>query len=268
MAEDVPNGVAASTYYIRHRNALLVQAEMSPLFVDYYLHLNDLQQRPLREVDRMEKDLLAALVLYASSRPWNEQFAWTINLKSPRANLFAAVDNEEGQVVGTIFEEGVRETQTSQFFAESVRRNQERQRSVTEFDGSSILEACEHHFLQSEQRTARLFELPEEHFLLVAAQPDCDLEWLNTLSSDEAKQILESEECSPLEERRYVWSCGCSHDRLVQLTSAACQQDDSDLFDGNNTLAVTCPRCGSSYRITREMVEAFRAGKTQGYGSS
>jgi molecular chaperone Hsp33 len=260
MSRSVENGVSVRSSYIRHRNVLAIDAELSPLFVDYYLHLNDIHLRPDPEIDRMEKDLLAALLLYACSRPWNEQFAWTLNIADPSVNLFAAVDNDPGHVIGTVFQEGVRETERSQFFAESVRGNEERHRSVVEFDSVSILRACETLFMQSEQRHVRLFEFKEERYLMLGAQPDCEIDWLKQLRPDEAEEVLETEECSLLEERRYVWSCGCGHDRLVQLTAAATRSDPSEIFGEDHTVAVTCPRCGRRYRITREMVEAYRSG--------
>lgn len=263
MSSPVENGVLVRSYYIRHRNVLAVEAELSPLFVDYYLHLNDIHLRPDPVADGMEKDLLAALLLYAGSRPWNEQFAWTVNLADPRVNLFAAADNNPGHVIGTIFQEGVRETDTSQFFAESVRKNEERHRSVVEVGSGSILGACEHFFRQSEQRETRFFEFSDERYLMLSAQPDCDLDWLRHLEAGAAETVLESEDYSHLEERRYVWSCGCSHDRLVRLTAAATRHDPEEIFGADHTVAVTCPRCGRRYRITREMVDATRAGDSE-----
>ncbi len=260
MSSTVENGVSVRSYYIRHRNVLAVQADLSPLFVDYYLHLNDIHLRPDPEADEMEKDLLAALLLYACSRPWNEQFAWTLNLAHPQVNLFAAADNDPGHLIGTIFKEGVRETRTSQFFAETVRKSEERQRSVVEFESRSVLRACEHFFQQSEQRPTRFFQFKDERYLMLSSQPDCDIDWLRKVDDTIAEAILETEDYSQLEERRYTWACGCSHDRLVQLTASATRGDPGEIFGEDNTLAVTCPRCGSRYRITREMVEAFRSG--------
>ena len=35
------NGAVVTADFVRHRNVLLLQADMGPLFVDYYLHLAD-----------------------------------------------------------------------------------------------------------------------------------------------------------------------------------------------------------------------------------
>ena len=37
--EDIPEFTTVESVYVRGRNCLLLQADFSPLFVDYYLHL-------------------------------------------------------------------------------------------------------------------------------------------------------------------------------------------------------------------------------------
>ncbi|MEO0453631.1 MAG: disulfide bond chaperone [Verrucomicrobiota bacterium] len=257
MSDPDSASIQAHSHFIRHRNVLMVTAELSPLYVDYYLHLNDTGLRPEPQHDEMEKDLLAIILLYATSRPWNEQFAWTLNFQDPLVNLFAAADNEEGSIIGTLFEDGVKESPHSMFYSESVRGNQPRHRSVVEFATSDVLTACEQFFSQSEQRTTRLFSLPNEKYIMLAAQPDYDQDWLQSLKLSDMVSLRAQEECSPLENRTYQWKCVCSQDAILRL-AAATNQDD-ELFGGEDSLAATCPRCGRKYRLTREMVEAYKA---------
>ena len=74
--------------FVRHRNALLVRGQFTPLYTDYYLHLMQHAIRPPRELDQMLKDALAILSLHRVARPWAESLAWTVSLQAPLVNLF------------------------------------------------------------------------------------------------------------------------------------------------------------------------------------
>ena len=69
--------------FVRKRNCLLLRADFSPLFVDYYLHLMQHKQRNAEAEDTMFKQLLAFFTLHLVSRPWQEYHAWTLNIKAP-----------------------------------------------------------------------------------------------------------------------------------------------------------------------------------------
>ena len=54
--------------FVRHRNALLVRGQFTPIYTDYYLHLMQHGIRPPVELDQMLKDTLAMLVLHLVAR--------------------------------------------------------------------------------------------------------------------------------------------------------------------------------------------------------
>ena len=103
------SGAAVTADFIRHRNVLLLQADMGPLFVDYYLHLADQGIRHTPAQDAQLKQALTAFTLHAAARPRNEHLSWTIGLQNPPLNLFMAGDNEDCTVTGRLFTENVRE---------------------------------------------------------------------------------------------------------------------------------------------------------------
>ena len=57
---DQPQGLEVRTYFVRERNALVARADFGELFVDYYLHLAQIERRSRPAEDTMMKEALAA----------------------------------------------------------------------------------------------------------------------------------------------------------------------------------------------------------------
>jgi molecular chaperone Hsp33 len=129
-------------------------------------------------------------------------------------------------------------------------------RSVVSFQGGNPFRAIEQFYAQSEQRPARYFCHHEEDFVLVTAQPGCDLSWLESLTDEQIRALDDIEKLSLLEQRRYRWECGCTEQRLLDALAPRMQENPADLFGGEETLRAECPRCGKRYLITRETLEA------------
>lgn len=252
-------GLTVSTLFVRSRNVLLARAEFSDLFVDYYLHLSQQQMRPAPEADAMFKRALAAFVLHCASRPRTELTAWTINFQQPLLNLFLTGDNGVGTVAGRTFEENVRELPENLFYADVVRVGQPLRRSTVSFTGADPIAAAEKFYAQSEQRTARYFQLGEEAFTMVSEHPDCDVAWLNGLTAERVREMDRQETLVPIETRVYRWHCGCNQERMLEVLAPAMKQDPEGLFGDEEKIEIRCPRCGARYAITREAMEAFMA---------
>ena len=77
------DGSPVTVDFIRHRNVLLVQVDLGPLFTDYYLHLADHHLRHTPEQDAIFKGMLAVFALHCAARPQGEHIAWTVNLQNP-----------------------------------------------------------------------------------------------------------------------------------------------------------------------------------------
>ena len=256
-------GIVATTEFVRHRNVLMSRARLSDLYLDYYLHLADSGMHVAEEHDRPFKSMLAAFVLHCVSRPRNELIAWTINLQTPRLNLFATADNEVGSVVGRVFVENVKEGAHNLFFCETIRNvrghYETPRRSTVDFEGPDILAAVELFYERSEQRPGRLFDLGDENFALLSAHPDCDLGWLRAVTLDEVRELARTETLAPIEKRAYRWRCGCSEERILKVLAPTMRQDPESLFGGEEFIATQCPRCGVLYRISRQAMEAWLA---------
>lgn len=240
--------------FVRHRNALLVRGQFTSIYTDYYLHLMQHSIRPPAELDQMLKDTLALLTLHLVARPWAETIAWTANLRAPRINLFVTGSSTEESITGRVFTEDVREPDRNFFYSQTTTVESKGPRlSTMEVIGKDPVEWISQYYEQSEQRPARAFRLEDENFVLIAAQPDCDLEWLEGLDDTAVAKILETEETSVLETRRFRFHCGCTLDKILPILGGWKDRLD-DLFGEDKSINIQCPRCAARYEVTREMI--------------
>lgn len=244
--------------FVRHRNALMIRANFTGLFTDYYIHLMDHKIRHHPELDLMLKEHLAMLSLYLTTRPWAETTGWTVNLRAPRVNLFAAGGCTQEAIVGRLFTEDVREPDRHYFYSQTTSPYQKEPRlSTMEMESRQPLEWFEAFYHQSEQRPGRAFHMGDDDYTVVVAQPDCDLDWLASLDVDAVRQMEQTEECKLLEVRRLRFFCGCDLNKILPLLSSWKNRLDV-LFGEDETIKVQCPRCAAVYPVTREMVRDFQ----------
>ena len=240
--------------FVRHRNALLVRGQFTPIYTDYYLHLMQHGIRPPVELDQMLKDTLAMLVLHLVARPWAESVAWTANLRAPRINLFVTGSSFEEAITGRVFTEDVREPDRNFFYSQTTTPESKQARlSTLEIEGKDPIVWLSQYYDQSEQRPARAFRLEDENFAIVAAQPDCDLDWLAALDAAAVAQITATEETTLLESRRFRFHCGCTLDKILPILGGWKDRLD-ELFEGDEFINIQCPRCAAKYHVTREMI--------------
>ena len=250
-------GLEVRTYFVRERNALLARADFGELYVDYYLHQGQYGYNHQPDHDGMLKEALAALTLHCASRPWNEAWAWTMHFQEPLMNLFVTGDNRRGIIVGQIFTENVKNDGRNLLYADVVRERGESRRSAIQFGAAEPFDVIEEFYSQSEQRPARYFSLGPEDFVMVSAQPGCDLDWFNALDDDKIRSIDETETLSLLEQRSYRWGCGCTQERMFSILAPIMRTDPKGLFGEEDVLRISCPRCGALHTVTREALEAY-----------
>jgi molecular chaperone Hsp33 len=94
---------------------------------------------------------------------------------------------------------------------------------------------------------------------MVTAQPHCDMKWFEALDDAAIRRLDETEQLSLLEQRRYRWECGCDQERMLGVLGSLMRADPEGLFGGEESLRMSCPRCGARFVITRESLEAYIA---------
>ena len=260
MPPDSPEQVPVEEFtrvesiFVRHRNVLAVRAQFTPIYTDYYLHLMQHELRHAEELDQMLKDFLAGLTLHLVARPWAEAIAWTANLRAPRVNFFVTGSSIHENLTGRLFTEDVREPDRNLFYSQTTTPNASEPRlSTLEVDGRDPLQWVEQYYTQSEQRPARLFRLPDETFVLLAAQPDFDEEWFHAVGAEDIARLETYEETKLLETRRFRYHCGCDLEKILPILGSWRDRPEA-LFGEGETITIQCPRCAARYRVTREML--------------
>jgi len=261
-----PGGAVVTVDFVRGRNVLLTRADLSPLFVDYYLHLAEHGIKQAPEHDRLLKESLAAFALHCAARPRHEHLAWTINFQEPLVNLFLVGDNDDCTIAGRVFTENVRVAEHNVFYSDIAagRVGAVPRRSIVNFEGTDAFRVAEVFYATSEQRIARYFDLGEDNFAMLTAHPDCDEKWLRAVDLTGVRALAATEHLTPIERRSYVWRCGCNQQKILGTLAAAAREDMAAVFGSDESIRVTCPRCAASYVITREAMEAFLAPRAPG----
>ena len=118
-------------------------------------------------------------------------------------------------------------------------------------ESTDPLEWIQHFYDQSEQRPGRAFRLPDDTYVLVAAQPDFDEEWFESLTPALVAKISDVEETKILETRKFKFHCGCSLARILP-TLSAWKDKPEELFGDDANLSLQCPRCAKKYLVTRK----------------
>ncbi len=240
--------------FVRHRNALLLRGQFTPLYTDYYLHLMRHGIRHRAELDQMLKDAMAMLALHLVARPWAETIAWTANLRAPRMNLFVTGGSVQEAITGRIFTEDIRESDRNLLYSHATATNLREPRATNlEIVGRDPIAWMSQYYEQSEQRPGRAFRLDDENFALVAAQPDCDMPWFDSLDEAAVANIDTTQETKLLETRRFRFECGCTLEKILPVLGGWKDRLD-ELFAGKDDLTVECPRCAAKYRVTRVML--------------
>lgn len=253
--EAVAEFTTVQAVFVRQRNCLLLRADMSPLYVDYYLHLMQHGLRNAETEDGVVKKLLAYFTLHLVSRPWQEYHAWTFNTCTPSAaNYFISGSSVDEEVVCRAFTEGVRETETNMLFAQNLVANKAPQTSAITLGKGSVESWVESYYRQSEQRMARAFDLGNDRFALLTAQPGADHDWLEALTAEDVQRIDEAEQTKLLETRKFYFRCGCTVDKILPIIRSM-RHSLADQLSEQGFVEASCPRCGATYKVTPEMLE-------------
>ncbi|MCA9321885.1 MAG: Hsp33 family molecular chaperone HslO [Planctomycetes bacterium] len=195
------------------------------------------------------RQALGGAVLYLSSRPRDETAAFTLNLTQPASNVFFTGSSHDCVVTGRYFTEDVKVAEQSRLFVD-VRRGKTRHTSVIDVVGVDLLSVLEQYCQRSDQAGARFFEISDDDYLMVASLPNDEREGFVEMTREQALEGLASSK--PLDQRDFWFQCGCDPDRMVAAMQSMFEGRRDELFAGDESVVVSCPRCGRNWTIQRE----------------
>lgn len=237
--------------FVAAHNALLVAGDLGNVFMDCYLHLGRAGVVLRDGTDELLKRSLAALALYAATRPRGETLAWTLHFEEKELNVFVVAENATGRLAGRVFGGNVRRVGTNVLHAEIADHRGVRRRSSVDFPGDDPLSAAARFYAQSEQRPGRFVYLDGDRFAALVAQPDCNTDWLESVTTREIGLLAGRTGEVPLEERRYFFCCGCSPEKIAGAICVALQGRLDEVFGEDTHINVDCPRCGLRHELPR-----------------
>lgn len=263
MDQDQPIESVFTSNFVRERNLLLTSGSMKEIFDAYEAHWNKNDITATDEITKLFQSALAAFTLHAASRPRRQVLAWTLNFQNPLCNLFLCGDTDDEIVAGRFFDEGVAQAERNSFYQEVSDRGKPVYRSFVDFSGTDPLLAAEEYYARSEQRPARFFQLSEYDFAILTAHPDWDRQWFKEVKQDEIAHIEDNAELGFIEKRALRWECGCNQKKVMEALGPVFQTQADELFAGDDSIIVNCPRCSSRYTVTREVLEAYVAEQSE-----
>lgn len=252
-------GIVVRSSLRRDVHAVFARADVEALQREFLAHAASLGPLPGEPALTMMRRALGAAVLQLALLPPDEFCSWTYNVAAPPLNVFLAGDNNEFQVTGRIYADGVRVAAASRLFVETQRPAHLPSRSVVEFAGTDVLAAVRQYYGRALQMRARIFELGEHDVLLIQGLPIVDEDWLDRLDAAAAREAEEGAE--ELEQRRYRFRCGCDAQRIALVVHEmfAGPEKLDELFGGEPEIEVQCPRCGRRWWLSRASLEGGQA---------
>lgn len=247
----MPKEIQVSRYISDERSFLMASAIFTPIFEDYLAHTRRWVGEPDGLIAIMMKQGLAAAGLYLTFRALDENTGWTINMAEPPLNVFITSDARTGRIVGRYFDTDVQTVDHNRIFVQAVRNLGKPQLSAVEVKGFDVLSHFEQYYEQSEQLPSRFFEFPEDQFLMVAAVPGIDEDWMRALTREGAMDLLRAPDVRKIEDRTVAFGCMCDPERVFTVVRKMFADKSEELFDGEDDVEVHCPRCGRAYRMTR-----------------
>jgi molecular chaperone Hsp33 len=206
----------------------------------------------------MMHQALAGAALQLAFRVPEESTAWTLNFSQPPANVFVSGGGIENALTGRYYTEGVQDIGFNRLFVQRAHPRKETQRSVLQVQGLDLLIIFEQFFRDSEQATAHLVEHSPTRFSMVLPLPQEDSSWLSGLDPDEIARL--EKEAEPLDERDFVFRCGCSPEKVGAILSRMFADQADEFFSGESTVEAVCPRCGARHLLDRATFDRMTEG--------
>lgn len=254
-----PTTATVERYILRSRDAMLGYGDFSALFDAYHQHAQrwNLPLDPLGTV--MMHQALGGAALQLSFRVVEETTAWTLNVARPPANVFVTGGGANSTLIGRYFVDDVEAVAENRLFVQRSHPKRETTRSVLTVDGIDLFEIFQQYFLRSEQLAVRFVELSSHEMAAVYALPGADPDWIRGLDGS-AIRALRDEAREPIASRTFTLACGCDGDRVARALVGMFGDEPEALFQGDEVIEASCPRCGTLWGIDRELFDRTARG--------
>ena len=250
--------------FLRPHNVFLINLDMSSYLLEYYTYRRDYAEVVTREQDEKLKDLIAAFALHLSAIPSSDTHAWTVSLvQDPPYALFVTgtvgkLDQNgitHGSIVGNILTDYIRHSDSNAIHAQVSAKGLV-SNSYVNCESQTISGMVETFCKQSEQREMRIHISEDSDTAIgIVALPDYDPEWFSQVDIKSlAKESINIDKVK-MRECRFEFVCNCSAEKLLPFFNTLSEQELTDLYEDDQYLLITCPKCGKKFAIEREDIK-------------
>lgn len=240
---------------LNDRAAVVTTGDFTAVIDAWHRHCTLWQELPDGFSSVLMHQGLAAVALHMANRPNDEMVGWTLNLHQPPTNVFLTGDVRKGIFTGRVYTEGVRSEGRSRLFVQTYRPSlREPFQSAIDVVGLDVMEIFEQYYQRSEQNPARFCELGGNRYGMVLGLPGVERTWIEGIDHESVLELHDSG--TPIEGRVYRFECGCSPSKMVRAVRTIFHSNPDELFQGEERVETSCPRCGRRWWLT---LEQFRA---------
>lgn len=245
------NLLKTTSIYVPGREVLCISVDLSDYLIDYYIHAGKLNESVDPEHDQKLKELIACFAAHLTLQPASTSHAWTLHLHAEKPfSLFVTGSVDTQYIVGHVLARDIRHTDVNTLHAQVI-RNGESGVSAIQSESSEISQIVEHFYQMSEQLPVRIRIAPDSDTTqMLAAMPGHDRQWSEEVSFEEA--FAEAESGKLMRRCGFEFNCDCSPEKLVPFFRTIEASEIEALFGDDDSLIVTCPRCGRHFPITRD----------------
>ena len=248
--------VVLSRYIDTENRAIVSHGDFGEFLQAYLSHTKLWDDEPDGLSYTFMRQGLAGSVIHLSNAPRDQSFGITVHIHEPPTNVFFAGSSPESSVTGRVYTDGVKAHESSRVYVQSVRPKAEPTQSIVEVQGLDLLVYFQDYYLASEQRMARFYELDDDRFMQVISLPGAEPEFFGRMTRESAQQMLQEDGLTLLEERVFLFHCGCNPEKMMAALQDLFGKTPEELFQGDERVETHCPRCGRRWWITRDEFDA------------
>ena len=169
-------------------------------------------------------------------------------------SLFASGSAKQEFIVGHVIEENIRHTDINMFHVQTIKAGNS-YTSAVRCETEEIKEMFESYYKQSEQLPAKIFFIKNsDKAIAIAAMPDYDQEWFDSIGSQYPSEEIEKLNQSPMRTYVFNYKCDCSPEKLLPYFKTLDEEKIDELYGEDSELIIGCPRCGRKFEMGREIL--------------
>ncbi|MBN2718273.1 MAG: Hsp33 family molecular chaperone HslO [Deltaproteobacteria bacterium] len=231
------------------RNVMVVIGNIEEVLISQYLYE---QRHGISATDSSTQHrLMNACALAATSLSDRESWGWTLTLPGEDVGYFVGME-PEGMLCTRA---KPADPLTKKVYLQRQKNDGPLMQSHFEPDTDCPVKTVEQYFNQVVQTETRV-AVADKTGVLVQALPDAHFSGIAQMGNEELISLYTSKaqkgELKQLFEFLVFYECRCDEEMIYTMLDKLPRDQKEELFTGQNTIEIECPRCGRNYTASRK----------------